>query len=445
MVLKNGASNSQLYTSTGGAFSAIGSANLTKDVYMNFTQASNRLFGFNGVEEVDVASDGTTVTHNRSGVPKGSFSLWFHNFLFVGGVAAAPNRLYWSDLGDPTTFSGANFIDINANDGDFLTGLGILNDQLVVFKNYSIWSIDGWSGSTFNATTIAGQNTQNRAVGVGTPSHQSIVSVGRDLYYLSFLGNIPHIRTLNQTVFSKTVEQGIASDEIESTMLGLNKSALARCSGITDGKYIYWSLPTSSSLTNNFIIVSAAQKKYPTFLGSMEPWVFFTGAELGQFFVSTISGGSKVYATSATANGNVYLFNDTSTYEDNGSPVILNIQTRDMMGDPMRKTKYKYMYHKFKTGSGGTLQVKARIDQSIDYTLQQNVPLAGNSSEGLGPTGNFTLGTSVLGGTGLNKNRVTFAELTGTLLGIQFKEATSNYCELYDYQVLGIKKGLRDD
>ena len=442
IVLYNGTSNSQLYKSTGGNFSAIGSANLTKDIYMNFHQAANKLFGFNGTLVVDY--DGTTVTVDRSGVPKGTFSYWFHNYLFVSGVTASPNRLYWSALGDPTTFDANDFVDINANDGDKITGLNILNDELVVFKNYSVWSITGFSGATFDATTIAGQNTQLKAAGIGTPSHQSIVSIGRDLYYMSFSGNIPHIRSLNQTVFAKTVEGGVMSDELENTMLGLNKSQLIRTTGIYDGKFIYWAVPNAANTTNNLIIVLSPGKSYRTVLGSMEPWVTFTGANIGQFFASTVSGRSKIYGTDATAVGSTYLFNDTAVYSDNGTAITMTIQTRDFMGDPMRKSKYIYMYHKFERGSAGTLSVNARIDQAADWTLQESVSLQGNSP-GLGPTGTFTLGVSVLGGANVDTNRVTFAHLTGTLLGVQFKEATANYVELYDYQILGLKKGFRAD
>lgn len=444
VVNRNGASNAQLYKSTGGSFTAIGLANLTKDIYMNFVQASDKLFGFNGAEVVDVAVDGTTVTRNRAGVPKGLFGVWFHNYLFVGGVSATPNRIYWSNLGDPLTFDAGNFVDINANDGDVLTALNVLNDQLVIFKNYSIWSIDGWSGSTFNVTTIAGQNTQMRAQGAGTPSHQSVVSVGRDLLYMSFLGNLPHIRSLNQTSFAKSIDAGIQSDELEGTMATLNKTKLVRSCGMFDGKFLHWGVPVGAATTNDLIIVSANQRKYQTPLGPMEPWVQFEGANVGQFFTSTISGIPKIYYISATANGKVYLFNDTSTYSDDGTPVSMEVNSRDYMGDPGRQTKYKYMYLKYQTGSAGTLQVNARIDQASDFASQEDISLRG-SSPGLGPTGTFTLGVSVLGGSMVNKNRITFQHLTGTLLGVQFIEATANACELYDLEILGQKKGYRAD
>ena len=439
----NGAANAQLYKWTGsGSFSAIGSANLTKDTYMNFTQASNYLFGFNGVEVVDY--DGTTVTRNRAGVPKGSFAFWFHNYMFIGGVTSAPNRLYWSALGDPTTFDPADYVDINANDGDVLTGLNILNDELIVFKLYSIWAITGWSGTTFDVTTQAGQNTQARAGGIGTPSHASIVSVGRDLYYLSFSGNVPSIRSLNQTVFAKTIDKGVVSEEIEDTMLGLSKGSLTRAYGAYDGKYIYWSLPDGASTTNDLIIVLNPGQTYRTKYGEMHPWVIFDGVNAGGFITSTISGRSRLYVFDSTAVGKVYLFNDTSVYSDDGTAIVMDVKTRDFMGDSARQSKYKYLYFKYQTGSAGTLLVNSRIDQAQDFSLQESVDLSGNSP-GLGPTGTFTLGTSILGGSMITQNRVTFQHLTGSLLGVQFKESTANSCELYDMQIYGMKKGFRNN
>ena len=440
----NGSANSQLHTWSGsGAFSAIGLANLTKDLQMNFVQASNYLFGFNGAEVVDVASDGTTVTRNRSGIPLGEFGVWFHDYLFVAGVAGNTSRLYWSNLGTPLTFTASDYVDINANDGDEITGLGVLNDELIVFKKYSVWAISGWSGATFAVTTRTGQNTASRALGVGAISHQSIVSVGRDLYYLSFNGGIPHFRSLNQTVFAKTVEEGIVSEELETTMDGLNKSQLHKCAGTYDGKFIYWAIPSGASTTNNLVLVLDPERTYRTNMGSMHSWVKYTGITPSQFLVSTISGRAKVYFGDATTAGLVYE-QGTSVYTDNGTNVTMTINTRDYMMDAARKSKWKYVYHKYASGSAGTLLINARIDQAADFTLQESLSLVGNSP-GLGPTGTFTIGVSVLGGANVSKNRVTFAHLTGTLLGIQFKESTSNSCELYDYQIYGFKRALRDD
>lgn len=438
---RDGGSNAQLYSSTGGVFSSIGSANLQAAAQMHFVEAANKLWGFNGVEVVDVDS-ALTVTRNRAGVPKGTFAFWYHNYLFIGGVTANPNRLYWSALGDPTTFSGSDFVDINANDGDVLTGLNSLNDELIVFKNFSIWAITGWSGSSFAATTQTGQNTLAKAAGVGTPSHESIINTGKDVYFLAFVGGIPHIRSLVQTSFSKVLDAGVVSFDIETTMNGLNKTQLAKACAVYDGKYIYWAVPNGSSTTNNLVLVLYPSKTFNTNLGTLHSWVTWTGQTPSQYTVSTISGRAKVYYGDATTGGLVSELN-TSVFTDNGVAVSMTINSRDIAFDQTKKTKYKYLYLKYRTGSAGTLGINARIDQAANFGVQRNLSLAG-MSPGLGPTGSFTLGVSQLGGSATSKTRVTFAQLTGTLLGIQFTEATANSCELYDYSIWGFTRALRN-
>src|SRR5258708_15381943 len=197
----NGVSNAQLYQWSGsGNFTAIGSANITNSKVMDFEVANNVLYGVNGVEEVDW--DGTTYTKNRFGFPLGKYLKWFHNYLFVANTSSNPNRLFWSNLGDPTTFAGANFVDINPGDSDQILGLALIQDELLVFKRNTIWSITGFSGSSFSAQTIAAQNTNGRLFGYGTVAPFSIVPIGNDIYYLSMLGSTPVIRSLYKTINS---------------------------------------------------------------------------------------------------------------------------------------------------------------------------------------------------------------------------------------------------
>ncbi len=443
IVCRDGSSNAQLYSWTGaGAFSPIGSANLTSGLQMNFVQAANRLFGFNGAEVVDVDS-ALTVTRNRSGIPQGKIGIWFHNYLFVANTTSNHSRLEWSALGDPTTFSGTDYFDVNPNDGDEITGMGIINNELFVFKKNTIWTITGWSGATFDATTAAGQNTNNKLFGYGAVSHQSIVNTGKDLYYLSFLGKTPYIRSFQQTTFAETIEQGIVSFDVETLLDGVNKSQLPKVSGVYDGKYIYWALPSGASTTNDLVIVFDPERKAKSGNTTYRSWVKWTGMTPAQYFVSTISGQAKVYFCDATSGGFVFQ-QDTSTYEDNGAAITMDVRTRDYMMSNARKSKWKYTYLKHGTGSAGTLKVNARVDKAADFTLQESISLAGNSP-GLGPTGTFTLNDSVLGGANITKERVNLAQMIGDLFGIQFKESTANSCEIFDYQVMGFKKGFRND
>ncbi len=433
----DGASNAQLYSWAGtGNFAGIGSANLTKGAKMNFAQAANVLYGFNGTDVVSVDSS-LTVTKNPASVPQGTYGAWFHNYLFVANTTSYPSRLYWSNLGVPGTFSGTDYLDVSPNDGDYITGMIGFNDELYVFKQNTIWTITGWSGATFSTTTAAAQNLNSRLYGYGSVANGSLVVIGKDLYYLSFSGSIPHFRSLVQTSFASTLQGGIVSEDIEGTMNGLSKTSLSNTAGIFDGKYVYFSVTNGGSSSNNLVLVLEPSIKYK----GHRSWSTWTSVKAAQFCSSRVSGRDTIYFGDATTGGYVYKI-DTSLYSDNGTAVSLDVRTRDFMFDGARKTHYKYLYVKYLSGNTGTLDVNARIDQAVDYATQSALSQQGNSP-GLGPTGAFTLGTSVLGGSPVSKTRVNLKQLTGTTCGIQFTEGTANACEIYDYQLMGVPKGLR--
>lgn len=439
----NGASNARLYSSSNGSsFSAIGSANLTNNAQMNFVQASDKLFGFNGKEVVYVASDGSSVTVNPSGMPKGKFGWWLHNYLFVAGVAGNPSRVYWSNLGDPLTFDSSDFADISANDGDFITGLNQFfssEDNLIIAKNNSINTIKGFSGSSFSVDTIAGQNTTSLVYGFGTPSHRGMVAAGTYLYYISFVGGIPHFRRLQRSLYGAILDGGIISYDMEGTLSALNNTKLSGVAGLYDGKYLYFAVPSSSSLVNDTTLVYFPTLERPSPLGTLRSWVKWVGIKPNTFFLSTVSGQAKIYFTDADSKGKIYHF-DSSVFSDDGVAFTLDVKTRDFLGNPAKKTKFKYLYFKYGTGSAGTLRIYARLDEAVSFGLQETISLQGNSP-GLGM---FILGNSTLGGSAITENRTTLQSLTGHMLGVEFIESTANACNIYDLQVLGYLKGYRD-
>jgi hypothetical protein len=83
------------------------------------------------------------------------------------------------------------------------------------------------------------------------------------------------------------------------------------------------------------------------------------------------------------------------------------------------------------------------VEKPAQLALQENIALMGNSP-GLGPTGTFTLGTSVLGGQATIKERITFKQLTGTMLDLSFIETSANPVTLYDFEIYAIPRGLRN-
>lgn len=527
----NGASNAQLYQSTGGNFTAIGSANLTNSKPVWFEVANDIVFGFNGSEEVDW--DGTTVTKNRSSVPIGYFAQWFHNYLFVARTTANPNRLYWSNLGTPTIFDGSvasvsiasggvgyavgdvlqlqsgggqpatinvttvnggvitgisllqagsgyaagtvntlivstasviagfnpvpttggsgatititvnsataqNFIDVNPGDSDQIMGLAPFSDELLVFKKDTIWSITGFSGSTFSSTTIGTQNTNGRIFGYGTVAPFSIVPVGNDVYFFSMLGNTPVIRSMRKTINGITLGAGVISTNIKGTLNNITLGSLSQIVGGFDGRYIYWAIPTNGSAINNEII--ALDTWEIAISKDIFPFTTMSTKNASYFTTSTIPGYTNVYfADASLTSGLVFKF-DTSVHTDNGTAITMDVRTRDYFSESSRKSKWKYLYLTYKSGTAGSLTVNAKIDQASSYNTQSTISLVGNSP----PLGSFILGTSQLGGITLNTTRVGLAQLVCHYLGIQFLESTSNAVEIHKWETWFQPKALRN-
>lgn len=405
---------------------------------MNFAIANDYLFGFNGTEVVDW--DGTTYTKNRATVPIGNYGAWFHGYLWVANTSANPNRLFWSNLGDPTTFGGTNYVDVNAGDSDQITGLSMIQDELLVFKSKTIWSVAGWAASSFSSTSLTSSNLNARIFGYGAVNQNSIISVGNDVYYFSLLNNTPVIRSLKKTINAVTLAGGVVSDSIKGTLDGVTLASISKITSSFDGRYIYWAIPTNSSTTNNKIIALDTWKMNSK--KGIYPFTTMTGKNASFFTNSTVSGGtSTVFFTDAASTGKVFKF-DTSVYTDNGTNITMDVITRGYMGHPSRKTHWKYLYLKYDQGVNSTLNVKSKFDSSVDFTLQKAISLAGNSP-GLGPTGTFTLGVSVLGGATLGYNRVNFAQQVGRIFQIEFTETSANAVTIYEYSLYGNVKGLR--
>lgn len=433
----NGASVSQAYSWNGsGTFSAITGLTSTNSNPMWFETANNYIFGVDGINVWDW--DGTTATKNRAGVPVGTTLSWFHNYLFNAGVLTYPNRLYWSNLGDPTTYAGANLVDINPGDGDKIMTLARTQDELLVLKRNTIWSITGFSGATFSATTIAAQNTNNRIIGYGIIAPFSAISTGNDVYFLSYLGDVPVIRSVKKTMFATTLSGGIISHEIEGTMSLINKTYLSGITGIYDGRFCYWSIPVNSSTTNNCIIVLDTFGIKRVKGKTVYPWTTMTGKNATYFALSTISGSAVIYYAETGTTGLVIKF-DKSLYSDKGSAIAIDVINRSFMPDPARKQHWKYLYNRVATGVTSTVTVKARVDEATDYTTQGTISLASSSRT----LGSFVLGTDVLTGTSTKRSRINFAGMVGKNISVEYTESSTSAVTIYDQEFYYISKGLR--
>ncbi len=149
---------------------------------VSFQSMNNLLIGYDG-KNAPWTWDGQAASIQllAGSPPVGNIGILWQNYVFMAGVSTARSRLYYSALGDPSTWPVINFIDVpSPYDGDPITGLAILYGNLIVFKRNSIYIIQGTDPTTFVVSKT------NAAVGCVSP--YSVVSVENLVYFVSDKG-----------------------------------------------------------------------------------------------------------------------------------------------------------------------------------------------------------------------------------------------------------------
>lgn len=171
--------DSTLYVGDDGAgtFASVGSLSVSDPCF--FATWGDVCYMFNGT--IKKQYDGTTLSDIGGSPPAGKYVVFRKDRLYVAGVSGAPNRLYFCETGDATTWNtGSNYIDVRSNDGDKITGILPIGDNLVVYKNNSIWLLTGTSASDFFLTEVV--------AGKGCMAPKSLVADKSIHYFLHRVG-----------------------------------------------------------------------------------------------------------------------------------------------------------------------------------------------------------------------------------------------------------------
>lgn len=176
-------------------------------------------------------------TGNSTGAPRGEIIKIFKSSVFIAGDPNAPSRLWYSagiDKPDSFTLSdGGGWIDINSNaDDGVITGLGVFQDKLMVFKTYSVWQFD------FSSSLLP--SLGNIRQGLGCISHKSILPVENDMFFVGLSsGSSPAIYTLgNEPNFQNVIRTNEVSARVRPYLTGLIPASYKDiCAIYQDSKY----------------------------------------------------------------------------------------------------------------------------------------------------------------------------------------------------------------
>jgi hypothetical protein len=116
--------------------------------------------------------------------PKCQYLTTYRNLLFAAGSKTEPSRVFWSDSDGPEYFPAASHAtDAKTKIGDIISGLGVNNDQILTFKEQSIFV---GAGDFANLNFVFDQLTSGD---LGCVSHGSIQEVREGvLYFLTSRG-----------------------------------------------------------------------------------------------------------------------------------------------------------------------------------------------------------------------------------------------------------------
>lgn len=302
LIVKSG--NNVYYSTNGSTFTLLGAYS---DASWGVQYAGNFYILRTGNEMVKW--DGATAT-TISGSPTGTYGIIHKERMYILNTNASgtlSSRLYFSDAGDvsSTGWPGTNFFDIQPGDGDYLIGLAILADLLLIFKGKQTFAL--YVQGQLTDWIVRSMNTE-----VGCISKYAIRQIQGYLYVSSYQG----IFRTDGAIFTD-ISQEISSvfqDRIVN-LTTVNVDAF----GVWGDQLICLVSPSSGTPT------------YYVFhyrLGSWTKWEFASGL-LPQTFTEarSTSLGAGLYAGDRASSGKVLRYGSV-VHTDAGVSFQITIRTK---------------------------------------------------------------------------------------------------------------------
>lgn len=386
-------SGTALYYLNGSTWDSIAGETFTADKETTFTQARGKAYIWNGTEG-GTEYDGTTL--DRPGtMPKARFSIYYSGYHIAAGVDTQKNRLYISVATDASDFTnaattlhnstevpgatvfagtGAQFVDVEKDDGDEITGLTKFQDALIVFKRRSIHQV------TFDSSGVPTVAAVTRSV--GCESHKSIENVENDVFFFSrngyyVLGNEPQ--------FFDAIRTNELSARIHPLIGTINRAQFSRVSSIYFDNRFWSAVPQGGNATNNQVLTYDrryfAWSKHDTI--TPNHWTVYVDSNNLEHLYYADETQSEVFEVT------------DSTYSDDGQPIAAHLTTKAFdLGNFDIYKQFLSIRLLFRSVSG-VVGIKVYTDGD---SLVKETTINPSSGLGTGSTGTGLFGEVLMGG-----------------------------------------------
>lgn len=224
-------------------------------------------YGIYGVDQGDerflTSVDSSTLRYDYQGVPDPSnlvfpsaadttsgpiakYIISHKDKLVMGNIQGYPSRITWSGGGfNVDRFNwrfGGGYIDIDKDAGDEVKGLIEFQDQIIVFKERSIWAVTLALSGDIVVPTV-----KMIMRGVGCVSHRTVRYVENDVFFLSRRG----VYTLgNEPNFLNVLRTNEVSARIRPLFETLTASQLELASAAYSGSKYRLAFPSTTANKN---------------------------------------------------------------------------------------------------------------------------------------------------------------------------------------------------
>lgn len=233
------------YDNAGGSTVLTGTpSTVTNNQQWDFDELLDNMYGVNGTDGL-IQYNGSGYSIANAGITA-QFIKIHKNRVYAANKNSS--TLYFSDAGSPSSFPVNNFIAINTNDGQNITGIDDVLDNLVIFKDESVWVLTGEPVGAGNTTTIGNLQLRQANSSVGCSAFRTIQKVSQTLFFTHYSG-IYALQNYNVTLISpflkNTFQTGISSSNVDLSWAVYNS---------LENKYIL-GYPSSAANTPDSAIV----------------------------------------------------------------------------------------------------------------------------------------------------------------------------------------------
>ena len=327
-------------------------ATATDNLYIAYGDGTRSLLKWTGTGDI---SELTTL-------PDATMVEFHKRILWVAGNSTDKSCVQFSGLDTPETFNDTDcagtgdYLLIETDDGQVITGLKSALDCLYIFKSESIWRACGADRDNLYV--------EQMVRGTGAASNQSIALINNKFLFLTSQGNV--------AIYDGGINIQILSGKIHGTLSQLNPARFAKAlatafdDGSGDEDY-YLCLSTESSSTNDLMLY------FDTY---HQAWSKFTGLPCSAMAVYAFNTGQQALALGSTT-GYVNRYPDGNT--DAGTAIVAYYQSGDAtFGDiPQEKTFHDIQLIAADAGTDRVIGFQYQVDYGATKTSSGTASLAG--------------------------------------------------------------------